>query len=111
MAYWALSTYTRPDTDTEFYVRYTVAELKTSSTIGVKILELENNGKLIHYSINYSEDKLTQKIKIGFDSEDSYNTFKTFCDSEDEFTTLKSDFITNNGLTSEYTTSESEPTI
>jgi hypothetical protein len=111
MAYWLLATTTRPDIETEFYVRYTAAELKTSSVIGSKILELEDSGKITHYSINYSEDTLTQKIKIGFDSEDTYNSFKAYCDGQEEFTTLKSDFVTNNNLTTEYTTSETEPTI
>ena len=111
MAYWALSTYTRPDTFTEFYIRRTVGEVKTASVIGAKIVEFENAGKITHYSINYSEDTLTQKVKIGFDNEDSYNEFKTYCDGQDEFTTLKNDFITNNKLTSNFTTSETEPTI
>tara|TARA_B100000003_G_C10903480_1_gene360255 strand:+ start:1151 stop:1486 length:336 start_codon:yes stop_codon:yes gene_type:complete len=111
MAYWALSTYTRPDTSREFYIRRTVAEVKTSSVIGAKIVEFENAGKIIHYSINYSEDLLTQKVKIGFDTEESYNEFKTYCESEDEYTTLKSDFITNNSLTVSVVDSAEEPSV
>ena len=43
MAYWRLTTYTRPDTSKEFYIRRTVAEVKTASVIGAKIVEFENS--------------------------------------------------------------------
>ena len=111
MAYWRLTTYTRPDNGKEFYIRRTVAEVKTASVIGAKIVEFENAGKITHYSINYSADLLTQKIKMGFDTEASYNEFKTYCEGEDEYTTLKSDFITNNSLTESVAESAEEPSV
>ena len=111
MAYWRLTTYTRPDTDTEFYVRRTIGQVKTESVIGGKIVELENAGKITHYSIHYSEDNLTQKIKMGFDTEASYNEFKSYCEGEDEYTTLKSDFITNNSLSESISESAEEPSV
>tara|TARA_B100002019_G_C20864361_1_gene400888 strand:- start:157 stop:492 length:336 start_codon:yes stop_codon:yes gene_type:complete len=111
MAYWILNTYTRPNIDTPFYIRRTLGEIKTDSVIGGKIVELENAGKITHYSIRYSEDALTQKVKIGFDSKETYDTFKTYCDSQAEFTTLKSDFMTNYGINESYVESESEPSV
>lgn len=111
MAYWRLTTYTRPDTDTEFYIRRTVAEVKTASVIGGKIIELENAGKITNYSIHYSEDLLKQYVKIGFDTESSYNEFKTYCESQAEYTTLKGDFKTNNSITESTSESSEEPTV
>tara|TARA_B100000900_G_scaffold346639_1_gene311504 strand:+ start:1063 stop:1398 length:336 start_codon:yes stop_codon:yes gene_type:complete len=111
MAYWVLNTYTRPNLDKEFYIRRTVGEVKTLSAIGSKIVELEEAGKITHYSIHYSEDTLTQKVKIGFDTKETYDTFKSFCDGQDEFTTTKSDFIVNESLSESYVESESEPSV
>ena len=111
MAYWVLNTYTRPNLDKEFYIRRTVGEVKTLSAIGAKIVELEEAGKITHYSIHYSEDTLTQKVKIGFDTKETYDTFKSFCDGQDEFTTTKSDFIVNESLSESYVESESEPSV
>ena len=111
MAYWVLNTYTRPNLSTEFYIRRTIGEIKTESAIGSKIVELEEAGKLTHYSIHYSEDTLTQKVKIGFDSKETYDAFKTYCDGQEEFTTLKSDFLTNYGISESYVESESEPSV
>ncbi len=111
MAYWVLNTYTRPNLDKEFYIRRTVGEVKTLSAIGTKIVELEEAGKITHYSIHYSEDTLTQKVKIGFDTKETYDTFKSFCDGQDEFTTTKSDFIVNESLSESYVESESEPSV
>nr|BAR36354.1 hypothetical protein [uncultured Mediterranean phage uvMED] len=111
MAYWVLNTYTRPNLDKEFYIRRTIGEIKTDSVIGAKIVELEEAGKITHYSIHYSEDTLTQKVKIGFDTKETYDTFKSFCDGQDEFTTTKSDFIVNESLSESYVESESEPSV
>ena len=111
MAYWVLNTYTRPNLDKEFYIRRTIGEIKTDSVIGDKIVELEEAGKITHYSIHYSEDTLTQKVKIGFDTKETYDTFKSFCDGQDEFTTTKSDFIVNESLSESYVESESEPSV
>ena len=62
MAYWVLNTYTRDNLSKDFYIRRDRRRGKTLSTIGAKIVELEEAGKKItHYSINYSEDNLTQK--------------------------------------------------
>ena len=111
MAYWSLTTYTRPSLSSEFYIRRTVGEVKTLSVIGGKIVEFENAGKIIHYSINYSEDNLTQKVKIGFDTQASFNEFKSYCESQDEFTTTKSDFVTNENLTTSTSESAEEPSV
>ena len=48
---------------------------------------------------------------MGFDTEASYNEFKTYCEGEDEYTTLKSDFITNNSLTESVAESAEEPSV
>ena len=111
MAYWILNTYTRESVDTPFYIRSTLGEIKTQTVIGAKIVEYENAGKITHYSIRYSEDALTQKVKIGFDTKENYDTFKAFCDSQEEFTTMKSDFKTNNNISENYIESESEPSV
>lgn len=111
MAYWRLTTFTRPNDQTDFYIRRTVAQVKTESVIGAKIVEFENAGKITHYSINYSEDLLNQYVKIGFDTQASYNEFKTYCEGQDEYTTLKSDFMTNNNLTESTTESAEEPSV
>ena len=76
MAFWSLTTYTRPDTSKEFYIRHSVSELKSSSTIGTKIVEMETAGLITHYSISESADNLKQYVKIGFDSE--FNELKIF---------------------------------
>ena len=111
MAYWVLNTYTRDNLSKDFYIRRTVGEVKTLSTIGAKIVELEEAGKITHYSINYSEDNLTQKVKIGFDTKETYDTFKSFCDGQDEFTTTKSDFLVNQGISESFVESETEPSV
>tara|TARA_B100000287_G_scaffold290490_1_gene273861 strand:- start:1250 stop:1585 length:336 start_codon:yes stop_codon:yes gene_type:complete len=111
MAFWALTTYTRPDTSTEFYIRKSVLELKGNTAIGEKIVELENAGKITHYSISESADNLKQYIKIGFDSEATYNTLKSFVDGDAEGSTEKATWLSSTGITAETTTSTSEPSV
>ena len=111
MAFWSLTTYTRPDTSKEFYIRHSVSELKSSSTIGTKIVEMETAGLITHYSISESADNLKQYVKIGFDSEATYNTLKSFVDGDAEGSTEKATWLSSTGITAETTTSTSEPSV
>ena len=117
MAYWSLITYTRPDTDKEWYVQDNVDEIKSEKYksgegIGRLIVELENTGKITHYSISESNDGLKQYIKLGFDSKETFDKFIADKDTaQPNQTSQRDNWVSDFGLTCDIQNTESEPTI
>ena len=117
MAYWSLTTYSRPDKSKEWWLQDTIDEIKAESSstnkgIGRLIVALENAGKITHYSISEANDGLKQYIKIGFDNKDTFDKFIADMKSAQPLHTQNRDkWVEDYGLTSTIQNKESEPTI
>ena len=111
MAYWSLTTYSRADKSKEWWLQNTVEEIKSQTDLGSIITELENTGKITHYSISESNDGLKQYIKLGFDSKESFDKLITDIQNNPSINENKSTYLAENGLTTTVVNQESEPTI
>ena len=111
MAYWSLTTYSRANKSKEWWLQNTVEEIKSQTDLGSIITELENTGKITHYSISESNDGLKQYIKLGFDSKESFDKLTTDIQNNPSINKNKSTYLAENGLTTTVVNQESEPTI
>lgn len=107
MAYWQKITYTRDSLDRTWYVRE--PELG-NQIVGQKVQQFQNDNKITHYEVKQSVGGYEQYIKIGFDSQTSFNEFY----SSGEYlasVTNREDYLNNRGLTYASVESIDEPTI
>ena len=68
MAYWVLAKYSRNSTDTAWF--------SPSEEVVAKVNEYKDSGKIVHYEVKETDDKLNQFVKIGFSDVDESLNFK-----------------------------------